>query len=83
MIAGVSDLLKLLDRYVRGEMALEAMHDQLSLSLQEFFDNASEEGVELLSEIHSALYEVEDGVLPEEEFRSALHKLIQDQTRAA
>jgi hypothetical protein len=59
------------------------MHDQLSLNLQEFFDNASEEGVELLSEVHAAMYEVEDGVLPEEEYRRALHTLIQDQTKAA
>jgi hypothetical protein len=83
MIAGISDLLNLLEQYVQGAMPLEAMHDQLSLSLQELFDNASEDDVEMLSEIMAAMYEVEDGVLPEVEFRRALHKLIQDQMSAA
>ncbi len=64
-------------------MALEAMHDLLSLGLQEFLEGASDEDLEILSEIHSALFEVEDGVLPETEFRRALHELIQDQTKAA
>jgi hypothetical protein len=83
MIAGVSDLLKLLDRYAQGEMTLEAMHDQLSLSLQELFDNASEDDVEMLSKVMAAMYEVEDGVMSEAEFRCGLREMIQEQRSAA
>lgn len=83
MIARISELLKVLDSYAQGEMALPAMHDQLSLSLQELFDNASEDDVEMLSEVMAAMYEVEDGVLPETEFQRALREMIREQRSAA
>ena len=77
MIVNVSGLVQLLARYVSHQLGLATFHDELSLSLQSFLDNASEEDVELLSEIHSALYQVEDGALSEDEFRQALKKLIE------
>ena len=79
MIANISEVLRLLGRYAKGEINLEAMHDQLSLGLHKFFESASEEDTEILSEIHSALYEVEDGVLDEESFRSAVAELVEAQ----
>jgi hypothetical protein len=81
MVRNVSELMALLAQYAKGELCLEDMHDRLSLSLQGFFDGASEEDIELLSEIHSALYEVEDGVLEEEAFRRAVWELTQDLPR--
>ena len=69
MIGNISSLFEMLDRYARQELSLESLHDQLSLGLQAYFDSASEEDVEILSEVLSAIYEVEDGMLEEEEFR--------------
>jgi hypothetical protein len=69
MISSILSLLEMLDHYASRELNLEALHDQLSLGLQEYFDNASDEDIEIFSEVLSAIYEVEDGVLDEEEFR--------------
>jgi hypothetical protein len=66
----------LLESYVRRELTLVAAHDQLSLSLQSFTENASDDDLGLLSEVLSALYEVEDGVLDEETFRRAVGQMV-------
>jgi hypothetical protein len=75
MISSISELLVLLKCYTSRELSPEALHDELSLGLQDFLENASEEDIELLSEIHSAIYEIEDGLLNEEEFRQAIKNL--------
>lgn len=75
MIVSISDLFVLLKCYASRELILEALHDELSLGLQGFLENASEEDIELLSEVHSAIYEIEDGLLDEEEFRQAVKEL--------
>ena len=79
MVSDISTLFVTLDRYVRQDLTLEALQDQFSLGLQEYFDQASEEDIELLSEIHSAIYEVEDSLLDEEELRRAVKELIAGQ----
>jgi hypothetical protein len=55
MISSISELLVLLKCYTSRELSLEALHDELSLGLQDFLENASKEDIELLSEIHSAI----------------------------
>jgi hypothetical protein len=42
-MTSVSELLVLLERYANKKLGLEALRDELSLGLQEFFDKASEE----------------------------------------
>jgi hypothetical protein len=75
MISSISDLFVFLNCYASRELSLKALHDELSLGLQVFLENASEEDVGFLSEIHSAIYEIEDGLLDEEEFRRAVKDL--------
>ncbi len=81
MISTIYELLKLLEQYCNAAISLQAMHDELSLSLQSVTEKASEEDMELVSETLSAIYEVEDSVLDEESFRRAVEELVEKRYR--
>ena len=69
-------LVDFLGRFAEGQDSLEAFHDRLTLGLQSITDGASDDDIDLLSEVLAGLYEVKDGVLGEDEYRSAVRELV-------
>lgn len=78
MVNHYSDLSILIRAYALGELSLAEMRDQIYLCLQPFAATASEEDMELLSEVLACVFEVEDGIMPEETFRQALTQFIKE-----
>ena len=72
----IPELPALLEPYLRKESALREMRNQLYLNLQTIFPKSGEPERELLSEILAGIYEVEDGVMPEETFRQILQGFL-------
>lgn len=74
----VPELATLLDPYLKSEVSLLEMRDQLYLNLQAFFSESTEDDMEMLSEVLACIYEVEDGVMPEDTFRQAVTQFIKE-----
>ena len=75
-MAAIPELPDLLEPYLRRESALLEMRNQLYLNLPTIFPKSGEPERELLSEILAGIYEVEDGVMPEETFRHAIQEFL-------
>ena len=65
-----------LTAYTRREISFTEFHDTLSRQAQIISDQSTEEGIDLLMEIYACIYEVEDGVMPEETFRQAIQEFL-------
>ena len=76
MVKIIPELPALLEPYIRRESTLLEMRNQLYLNLQTIFPKSGEPERELLSEIFAGIYEVEDGVMPEETFRQILREFL-------
>ena len=72
----IPELPALLAPYIRRESTLLEMRNQLYLNLPTLFPKSAEPERELLSEIFAGIYEVEDGVMPEETFRQILQGFL-------
>ena len=72
----ITELPALLEPYIRRESTLLEMRNQLYLNLPTLFPKSAEPERELLSEILAGIYEVEDGVMPEETFRQAIQEFL-------
>ena len=72
----IPELPALLEAYLRKESALREMRNQLYLNLPILFPKSAEPERGLLSEILAGIYEVEDGVMPEETFRQAVQEFL-------
>ena len=72
----IPELPALLEPYIRKESALREMRNQLYLNLPTLFPKSAEPERELLSEILAGIYEVQDGVMPEETFRQILQGFL-------
>ena len=72
----IPELPALLEPYIRKESTLLEMRNQLYLNLPTLFPKSAEPERELLSEIFAGIYEVEDGVMPEETFRQILQDFL-------
>ena len=72
----IPELPALLEPYLRKESALLEMRNQLYLNLPTIFPKSGDPERELLSEILAGIYEVEDGVMPEETFRQTLQGFL-------
>ncbi len=72
----LSDLISSLEPYVEGHVDLETWYNQALLSFQSLTEHASDDDLDVLSEILAGLYEVQDGVLDEEIYREALRELL-------
>lgn len=75
----VSPLAEPLAAYARREISFNDFHDTISRRAQIISDQSTEEGIELLMEIYAGIYEVQDGVMPEETFRQAVQKFLTQQ----
>ena len=75
-MTAIPELPALLEPYIRKESALREMRNQLYLNLPTLFPKSAEPERELLSEIFAGIYEVEDGVMPEETFRQAIQEFL-------
>ena len=76
MVKIIPELPALLEPYIRRESTLLEMRNQLYLNLPTIFPKSGEPERELLSEIFAGIYEVEDGVMPEETFRQILQGFL-------
>ena len=76
MVEIIPELPALLEPYIRSESTLLEMRNQLYLNLPTLFPKSAEPERELLSEILAGIYEVEDGVMPEETFRQAIQEFL-------
>ena len=76
MVKIIPELPALLKPYIRKESTLREMRNQLYLNLPTLFPKSGEPERELLSEIFAGIYEVEDGVMPEETFRQILQGFL-------
>ena len=76
----VSELRVPLESYLRNESPLLEMRNQLYLNLQTIFQESTEPERELLSVLLACIYEVEDGVMPEANFRQAIQEFLAQQT---
>ena len=76
----IPEFKALLAAYARQELSFTQFHDELSQGLQFVFENSSEDGLDLLSEVLACIYEVEDGVMPEQTFRQAIQEFLAQQT---
>ena len=65
----ISELTGFLERYERQECTLAEIHDAISLRLQWFADNGSENEENVTMEVLCFIYEIQDGVTDEEDFR--------------
>ncbi len=57
-------------------MSLDDWYNQLLLRFQTLTENASDDDLELVSEVLAGLYEVKDGVLDEATYRQSLSELL-------
>ena len=79
MIKIIPKFQALLAAYAGREVSFNQFHDELSQGLQFVFENSSEDGLDLLSEVLACIYEVEDGVMPEPTFRQAIQEFLAQQ----
>ena len=76
MVEVVPPLAEPLAAYTRREVSFTQFHDTISRRAQVISDQSTEEGIELLLEIYACIYEVQDGVMPEETFRQILSEFL-------
>jgi len=57
-------------------VSLDDWYNQLLLRFQTLTENASDDDLELVSEVLAGLYEVKDGVLDEATYRQSLSELL-------
>ena len=82
MISNYPELIQAFKHYLKGRIDLSTLHDQVSLGLQAFTNQASEEELELITEVLSGIYEVRDGVLDESDFSESVRELVSREDRA-
>ena len=72
----IPELRALLESCIRQETALPEMRNQLYRNLQTIFPQSAEPEREFLAEILAGIYEVQDGVMLEADFRQAIQEFL-------
>ena len=76
MVKIVPEFKALLAAYAGREVSFTEFDAELSRGLQFVFENSTEEGLDFLSEVLAGIYEVQDGVMLEADFRQAIQEFL-------
>ena len=76
MVKIVPEFKALLAAYAGREVSFTEFDAELSRGLQFVFENSTEEGLDFLSEVLAGIYEVQDGVMLEVDFRQAIQEFL-------
>ena len=76
MVKIVPEFKALLAAYAGREVSFTEFDAELSRGLQFVFENSTEDGLDFLSEVLAGIYEVQDGVMPEADFRQAIQEFL-------
>ncbi len=77
------ELVELLEVYADGRIEFNEFRDYLPLQLQTILENSSDGGRNLLYEVLACVYEIEDGVMDEDEFRRAVAAFLENPASAS